>query len=53
MKCSELEHVEGESSGQKLSEESRDDCMHNSKHGGWKTFPYIIGKYLYDVELLL
>lgn len=44
MKYSELEHVEGESSGQKLSEdEAPEDCMQNSKRGGWKTFPYIIG----------
>ncbi|KAL8090530.1 hypothetical protein AgCh_039835 [Apium graveolens] len=39
----ELEHVEGESSGKKLSEEAREDCMQNSKRGGWTTFPYIIG----------
>ncbi|XP_074355834.1 protein NRT1/ PTR FAMILY 2.5-like isoform X2 [Apium graveolens] len=43
MKYSELEHVEGESSGKKLSEEAREDCMQNSKRGGWTTFPYIIG----------
>lgn len=43
MKYSELEHVEGESSGQKLSEEAGEDCMQNSKRGGWTTFPYIIG----------
>lgn len=44
MKYSELENGEGESSGQKLSEEAApEDCMQKSKRGGWRTFPYIIG----------
>ena len=46
MKYSELEHVEGESSEQTLSSEAPDEgCMQmqESKRGGWKAFPYIIG----------